>query len=218
MSSHSECIRFSQNRQRWYAPVKCLPFSKDWWSSLWNLFVTLLGSPRQKYSVRICHLREKSLETKWQSQFKRQTITWKIYWLTEAFVDWYQSGMATWWLNILRGTHFFASAAHRIALRSGKLWWMSIPSLLHRPRDQPMSSEPCVKQKKTTIFGKFKDGGTQIYDHRWNSVSSGGGKCGVIIKRLSRGIKPGTGGTWVAETDQKILWSIHTVCQTNNML
>lgn len=57
-----------------------------------------------------------------------------------------------------------------------------------------------------------------IYDHRWNSVSGGGGKCGVIIKRLSRGIKPGTGGAGVAETDQKTLWSIHTACQTNNML
>lgn len=65
--------------------------------------------------------------------------------LTEAFLERYHSGMGTWWLNILRGIHFLASASHSMESRSGKLWWMSIPSLLHRPRDQPLSSEPWEK-------------------------------------------------------------------------
>lgn len=62
--------------------------------------------------------------------------------LTVAFVERYQSGMGTWWLWNLRGTHLRASASHRTELRSGKLWWMSRPSWLQRPRDQPLSSEP----------------------------------------------------------------------------
>lgn len=71
--------------------------------------------------------------------------------LTEAFLERYHSGMGTWWLNILRGIHFLASASHSMELRSGKLWWMSIPSLLHRPRDQPLSSEPWEKKKPDVI-------------------------------------------------------------------
>lgn len=67
--------------------------------------------------------------------------------LTVAFVERYQSGMGTWWLWNLRGTHFWASASHRSELRSGKLWWMSRPSWLQRPRDQPLSSEPWEIQK-----------------------------------------------------------------------
>lgn len=78
--------------------------------------------------------------------------------LTEAFLDWYHSGMGTWWLNILRGIHFLASASHSMELRSGKLWWMSIPSVLHRPRDQPLSSEPWVKGKeKDALWRKFRE-------------------------------------------------------------
>ncbi len=69
--------------------------------------------------------------------------------LTVAFVERYQSGMGTWWFWNLRGTHFRASASHRSELRSGKLWWMSRPSWLHRPRDQPLSSEPWETRNQT---------------------------------------------------------------------
>lgn len=77
--------------------------------------------------------------------------------LTVAFSDRYQSGIGMWWFGTFLLLFFWSSDSQSREFRSGKLLLMSMPSWVHRPRDQPPNSEPLDLKKKERKRKKIKN-------------------------------------------------------------
>lgn len=68
--------------------------------------------------------------------------------LTVAFSDRYQSGIGMWWFGTFLLLFFWSSDSQSKEFKSGKLLLMSMPSWVHRPKDQPPNSEPLDWREK----------------------------------------------------------------------
>lgn len=95
--------------------------------------------------------------------------------LTVAFSDRYQSGMGMWWFGTFLLLFFWSSDSQSKEFKSGKLLLMSMPSWVHRPKDQPPNSEPLGKKKKKK--------GHSEHDNLWSPRKEFGDAANVIPYR-----------------------------------